>query len=162
MATRGITKDFTEEEREERARLTPTAPEPPYPPSPSFLEDPNLAASVREVHILGPATPTTADDTTPRASHASPSAPPAPAFRPPMPTPQPTPWMTQARLVALPAMTRAIVATAAIWAGLAVSGVALAFGSSITLAGQLALGVVGAYLIAGGAGVVVSTRPELA
>jgi len=70
----------------------------------------------------------------------------------------PIPWV-QRRLVALPTLTVAVLAIAAIWAGLALAGVVLAFSASLTLLAELALGLVAAELMAAGIGWVATTKP---
>lgn len=88
---------------------------------------------------------------------------PAPApMRPRFPTPNPDPWLAKrerAHAVALPAIMFGIAAAAAIFAGLAIVGIALAWRHSMAPLAQVALMASGGYVLCVGIGYVAS-RPS--
>jgi len=115
-------------------------------PAPPFLTSPSFAPP-------------------PRSTTTQPLA--ATPVRPLYPTPHPDPWLARRaaasfaeKNVALPAIMFGIAAAAAVFAGLAVVAVALAWSHSMTLLAQVALMVVGGYLISVGVGYVVSESAE--
>lgn len=124
--------------RADAADLALPAPAPPFPLSPSFL--PPTPPRVRTQPLAAAATP----------------------MRPPYPTPNPEPWLGHRVASLLPAVMLGVVAAAAVFAGLAVFGVALAWSSAMTLLAQVVLMVIGGYLISVGVAYVVSARAQTA
>lgn len=167
MATRMTTQDYTNEVDDTERAIAPTAPmvavppsapsatsgpsapSAPYPPAPSFIAQRLQGQRARGGSLMPIAPSPAARSLPPPASYVAHG----PAT--------PMPWVHR-RLCALPVMLKAVLASAAVWAGLAVAAIAFAFGSSISLVGQIVLVAIAAYLMAGGAGWVVSTRPETA
>lgn len=127
--------------RADTADLALPAPAPPYPLSPSFVP---------------PITPRVGTQPLAVAPVAVPVAP----MRPPYPTPNPEPWLGHRVASLLPAVMLGVVAAAAVFAGLAVFGVALAWSSAMTLFAQVVLMVIGGYLISVGVAYVVAANAQ--
>jgi hypothetical protein len=87
-------------------------------------------------------------------------------MRPNYPTPTPTPWLQRGRGVeqrqpfALRGMMIGMMAAAGLFAGLALFSVALVWGYAMSQFAQLALMILGGYLIAAGVAYVAAANPE--
>lgn len=131
---------------------------------------PGNRADTADVPIPAPAAPFLASPSyippVPRRTTMQPLA--ASPMRQVFPTPSPDPWVASAvpaagvadvgeRDIALPSIMFGVAAAAAVFAGLAVVGVALAWSQSLGTVAEIALMIVGGYLMAVGIGYVVST-----
>jgi hypothetical protein len=99
------------------------------------------------------------------SSASSGIVPKVPPMRPDYATPEPMPWVERRsgeprQPFALRGMMLGMIAAAGVFAGLALFSIALVWGYAMTPLAQLALMVIGGYLIAGGVAYVVAGNPE--